>query len=429
MSALRRIRRGAKRLATTLSERVPGFGPAYRAALRYKRDLQYRALVRRSTLDPSMVVFESFVGRTYSCNPKALYEAMLRDPRFDDFTFVWAFKEPRDYADLPALGRATLVRFGSRDYYGYHARAKYWVSNSVLPFRMQPRERQVYVQTWHGTPLKRLGCDLSSDPGADAQYQVEEKHLWYQAEGRRFTALLSQSSYATERLASAFDLAAGGKLSAVVEEGYPRNDALHTFSDEDVARIRERLGLPEDKQVVLYAPTWRDDQHVKGVGYTLEPTMDFEALQRELGDTHVILFRAHYLIASSFDFAAYAGFVFDVSSADDINDFYVASDVLVTDYSSVFFDYAGLRRPMVFYMYDLERYVRGFYLELGDLPGPVVRTTDELVAAIRSADSRDAGSVERYARACDRFAGLDDGHASERVLARLVGSDGAGGSL
>jgi CDP-glycerol glycerophosphotransferase len=181
--------------------------------------------------------------------------------------------------------------------------------------------------------------------------------------------------------------------------------------------------VPEGKKAILYAPTWRDDQHVSGKGYTLSLPVDFEKLRRELGDDHVILFRAHYFVANEFDFERYAGFVVDVSGVSDINDLYVASDLLVTDYSSVFFDYANLERPIVFYMYDLEAYateLRGFYLDLDELPGPIVQTEDELVAAIRSADTPDPELVERYHRFNERFTYLDDGHASERVIERVI---------
>ena len=189
--------------------------------------------------------------------------------------------------------------------------------------------------------------------------------------------------------------------------------------------MRARLGVPTGKKAILYAPTWRDDQHDAGAGYTLDLPLDFDALQRQLGDDHVILFRAHYLIASDFDFARYPRFVVDVSEISDINDLYVASDLLVTDYSSVLFDYANLGRPMVFHMYDLDRYasdMRGFYLDLADLPGPITRTQDELVAAIRAATVTDPVLDERYRRFRERFTSLDDGHASERVIERVVRS-------
>mgnify|MGYP000910123033 CR=1 FL=1 len=106
------------------------------------------------------------------------------------------------------------------------------------------------------------------------------------------------------------------------------------------------------KKVILYAPTWRENQHLPGEGYQFQLPVDFKRWREVLGDEYVILFRAHYFISNSFDFVAFSGFVYDVSQMDDINPLYLAADVLITDYSSVFFDYANLRRPILFFMYD-----------------------------------------------------------------------------
>ncbi len=183
------------------------------------------------------------------------------------------------------------------------------------------------------------------------------------------------------------------------------------------------MRIPADKKVVLYAPTWRDDQYATSLGYTLDLGVDFEALRAQLGDGYVVLFRAHYLIASQFDFERLGGFVLDVSDVSDVNDLYAASDMLVTDYSSVFFDFANLGKPIVFYMYDLDYYaseMRGFYVDLPDLPGPVVTDQQGLVGALVAADSPDDDLKRRYHRFRERFNPMDDGHASERVLERVI---------
>jgi CDP-glycerol glycerophosphotransferase len=425
--ALNSAKKDVKRVVFSAAKRSSAVNVASRTLLSVRRRLNYRKHCRQNPVDPKMIVFEAFVGWKYTCNPRALYEAVLNDPAFDDYTLVWAFRSPKAYEGLPALSRATLVRYGSQEYYAAHARARYWVSNSVVFPHMKLREGQVYVQTWHGTPLKRLGCDIGATLKSGAKVDAEEKRGWYEAEGRRFTFLLAQSEFAAKALTSAFGLTASGRADTVLTEGYPRNDVLTTHTDADTRLIREELGLPDDKKVILYAPTWRDDQHEEGVGYTLDVGLDFDELKRELGDTHVVLFRAHYLIASAFQFESYGGFVRDVSAIDDINELYMASDMLITDYSSVFFDYANLRRPVLFYMYDLESYaeqIRGFYLGLDELPGPVIQHQPELVEAIRDAASPGEAARRRLDEFARRFASLDDGHSSERVLAHMLASPG-----
>jgi len=368
-------------------------------------------------------MFESFMGRGYSDSPKALYQAMLADPRFSDFKFIWAFKYPEDFEHHPEMERTQLVLYGAPGYYAAHARARYWVTNSVIPAHVYPRENQVYIQTWHGTPFKRLGADIAEESSANAKYTANEITLRYTREGQRLTYLLSPSGFTTEKFASAFALSPNEVAAKIIEEGYPRNDDLFHYTPERISEIKQELGIPADKKVILYAPTWRDNQHVSGLGYTLSLPVDFDKLQHELADEYVILFRAHYFVANEFDFDRYAGFIKNVSNVSDINDLYIVSDLLVTDYSSVFFDYATLRRPILFYMYDLEEYVRdirGFYFDLDELPGPVVKTEEEFVSAVRGTDAPSQELRERYDHFITRFAHRDDGHASHRVLERVI---------
>jgi CDP-glycerol glycerophosphotransferase len=405
-----------------LAKRSVVFRRAAKGAITMWRHARYRLLLLVTPVDPSTVVFEAFQGRSYACSPKALYRAMLADPRFDGFTFIWALCRPEDHEGEPDLDRATIVAFNSPEYTASFARARYWITNTILPVHLTPRDGQVYLQTWHGTPLKRLGCDIREGSSANAMASVREIHERYTREGKRLTYLLSPSAFATEKLGSAFALGVSGRSGAIIEEGYPRNDMLAAFAEADTGRIRDRLGIPKDKTVILYAPTFRDDQHKSGTGYTLDLGVDFARLREDIGDDHVVLFRAHYLVASGFDFAAYEGFVYDVSRVDDINELYIASDMLVTDYSSVFFDYANLQRPIIFFMYDLARYaeeLRGIYLDVAELPGPITRTQDDLVSAVREAATPTPELAERYRAFNARFTYLDDGHASERVIGRV----------
>lgn len=416
------IRSRVKRLAAAAGRRSPALRRLTKRVRASRRRARYRALASANPVEQKTVIFESFVGSGYSCSPKALYQAMLRDHRFDGYTLIWAFKRPGAYADLAELDRAVIVQWGSAAHAAAYARAKYWICNCAVPVEVVPREDQVYVQTWHGSPLKRFGCDITL-PGYSKRATRDRIRRW-EASAGKFTFLLSQSPFASERLASALGVAPASAPRVILEEGYPRNDFLSNFGPSDVERIRSGLDLPEGKKVVLYAPTWRDDQRTPGVGYTLELGIDFDRLRARLGDDYVVLFRAHFLIADCFDFDVYDGFVRDVSRVDDVNELYVVADVLVTDYSSVFFDYGNLERPVVFYMYDLETYAEdrgGFYIDLAELPGPVVKRQEELSSAILAAETADVVESGRRRAFRDRFTPWDDGRASERVLERVFG--------
>lgn len=407
-----------------VADRSPKFKEFYHGAKIKKR---YRIFRKYANLpiDNKLVTFESFMGRKYADSPKAIYECMLKDPEFKDYRFVWFFREGvmDEYLYLEKNGRTSVVRWASPEYYKTYATAAYWFTNSRIPSAIFPREGQHYVQCWHGTPLKRLGFDIEVS-ASDARNDAAMVREMYEFDARRYTYMISPSAYCSEKFASAFNLNAIGKGDIMIEEGYPRNDAIVNHTQEDIDRIRESLGIDKDKKVVLYAPTWRESQHEDGTGYLFESPIDFKKMKESLGEDYVVLFRAHYFVANAFDFEEHKGFVVDVCNYPEINDLYIASDILITDYSSVFFDFGILKRPEIFYMYDLKYYkdeLRGFYISLDELPGPIVEEEADLFEAIKNADKWmvEKEFREKYDRFTAKFTYLDDGHAAERVVNRI----------
>ena len=366
--------------------------------------------------DLKMIAFCTFDGRDYSDSPKAVYEFVKQSSLYEDYMFVWLFNDPAKYRFLEDE-RTSIVKTGTKEADRYMQKAGYWIFNFRAPDRYEPKEDQVYVQCWHGTPLKRLGYDITCS--GNVMNSVSEIREKYRSDAERFDYMTSCCSFVTDKFTSAWNLEALGKTDAVLETGYPRNDRLAFCSKEDAAKVKESLGLPTDKKIILYAPTWRDDQHDADIGYVYDNPVDFDYLKKDLSDEYVILFRAHYLVANSFDFKAYEGFVYDVSGHDDINDLYIAADILITDYSSVFFDYALLDRPMYFYMYDMESYaneLRGFYIDTDTLPGPIVKTEKELVDAIKQEKGKT--DLEAFNR---EYNTMNDGRASKRLAEAVLG--------
>ena len=393
----------------------------FRVAARGGRDVAYHAKMVLDEpfgkIDDKKVFFQTFSGRGYSDSPRAMYEYMLNAPEYADYHFVWSFREPEKFAFLKGP-RTEVVKFRSRADNKAMRTSKYWISNYRMLDHQHPRRGQIYVQCWHGTPLKRLGYDLeASDNSMNSIREIRSK---YRTDAKKFTYLISPSPFCTKVFSTAWNLIETNQTHKIIEEGYPRNDRLINATSKERDEIRKSLGV-EGKKVILYAPTWRDNQHTSGEGYTYKTEVDFDKLQRELGDDYVILFRAHYLVANSFDFDRYQGFIRDVSTYSDINDLYIAADILITDYSSVFFDFANLRKPEIFYMYDLEEYaneLRGFYISLDELPGPIVRDEDALIEEIKAAD--DWQPDEKYEAFRARFNPKDDGQASKRTLAHII---------
>jgi CDP-glycerol glycerophosphotransferase len=302
---------------------------------------------------------------------------------------------------------------GSREYYEALATSRFVVTNDHLPDWFTRRPDQMCLQTWHGTPLKRLGLDVLEERRTarrvKRQWSDQVANWQYVVSPNRFTTEILRRAYGID--------------GEMLETGYPRNDVL-ARSDRDTftRRLRVRLGVPEDARVVLYAPTYRDNAIDSRRRYRLDRRLDLGRLQRALGRDTVVLFRKHHYVADPVPVTA-DGFVRDVSSYPDGTELMLAADVLVTDYSSMMFDFANTGRPMLFFTYDLDSYqdeVRGFYFDfVGRAPGPLLRTTDELAAALCDIDGIQAAYAERYREFESTFCEFDDGRAAARVVDRL----------
>lgn len=352
------------------------------------------------------VLFESFFGGFYTDSPKYLYEQLIKAYP-GEYTCVWSYKDKK--LDIP-FARKQVKRF-SFAYFKYLARAKYFVFNNRQPAWFNHREGMVFLETWHGTPLKRLTFDQEEVLSASPNH----KELMYRS-SRNWDYLISPNEFSTAVFRSCFMFD-----NTMLNTGYPRNDILHSADKEEVAKkIRAKLGIPEEKKTILYAPTWRDDEYFAPGQYKFSLKLDLQQMKEQLPDDYVVLLRTHYYIANAIDTTGLDGFVYNVCTYNDIAELYLISDILITDYSSVFFDYAGLKRPMLFYTYDLEKYrddLRGFYIDMEtEVPGPMLLTTEEVIDAIRNLDEVNEKYADCYQKFYQRFCGWEDGHASEKIV-------------
>ena len=348
------------------------------------------------------VVYQSFEGR-FSDSPRAIYDALRRQP---GHRHLW-LSDPARATTFPA-GLET-VAYGSPASIEALEQADLIVANTHtdLPWRKKPGAK--YLQTWHGTPLKRIHWDVLWAPEGRLDRLQRDVDQW--------DVLLSPNAASTPRLRGAFRYD-----GEVWETGYPRNDLLSAPGADAVrARVRGELGIADGVTAVLYTPTWRDDFVFAGGDRDLALDLDVDAFTAALGERHHLLLRVHYMLTGRLAAAQHAT-VSDVSFHADVAELYLAADVMVTDYSSTMFDFAVTGKPMAFYAYDLDDYrdrQRGFYFDfLPEAPGPVATTTQELIDAIAGLDA--AAYAERYARFRERFCHLEDGRATERVLSRLA---------
>lgn len=335
---------------------------------------------QRKPLIDNLIVFESHFGRQISDNPKAIYDIL--DGR--KFNKIFIVNKPSQYPDYNVVGRRSLQSLY------YLNRAKIIISNQRLPEYWKKRDGQIVIQTWHGTPIKKLVHDLATFdmPSADS---LEGYLKMFDRDVARWDYLLSSCYYTTEKMRSAFHY-----QKPILEIGFPRNEKLYTATKADISKIKKQLNIAADKQVIMYAPTYRDDQN-EGVGkYYFNSELDFDLIKKTFPNA-VILLRYHYIINSSNDFDN--DNVINVSEYPEINDLFLISDLLITDYSSVVFDYSILNKPFLFFTPDIEKYendLRGFYLDLNtDFPTRPVAQTSELIEQIKNIKKYDFKSFSQ----------------------------------
>lgn len=353
------------------------------------------------------IVFESYHGKQVSDSVRRLHDLVA-----EHYPHVERFWSTID-ASLSVPAGTQRVIHGSREWIDAVSRARYLVNNANFPQYFRMREGQNYLQTWHGTPMKKIAEDM---PPANLSLGYR---LLMRREARWWQALLAQNDFASDALPRAFRYE--GRTLTV---GYPRNDILRSRKSERVAAtVRARLGIPAGKRVVLYAPTFRDFSTQAG-GYQLVADVEWPRLFEGMGEEAVVLLRGHANTVAS-DAAEADERVIDVSTYGEISELFLVADVLVTDYSSMMFDFCVTGKPILFFVPDLEEYqgsTRGFYLDFTDIrPGEMYFTTEALAIGVRDAlRDPDAAVGDRYEAFVDRFAPLDDGEAGMRVLNAMV---------
>ncbi len=369
----------------------------------------YRLLLLCCKVNRNIIIFESNVGRNYSGNPRAIYEYLISQGLDKVFRCYYILEDTT--IDLP--GNVKKVKRISPPYFYYLARAGFWVSDTRMPTYLRKKKNTIYIQTWHGTPLKKLALDLEQI-SMEGEVSLAEYKKKFAENTETWDYLVSQNSYSTHIFRRAFAF-----QGMMLEIGYPRNDVL--FRDNHAAAILElkmKLKLPLDKKLILYAPTWRDNEHLGHLKYKFSSAMDYKYLKDTLAKDYCLLVKAHYLVGEESNLGQYDGFLHYFDASCDIAELYLVSDMLITDYSSVMFDYSLLDRPMIFFTYDLEQYkdhLRGFYFDfLEEAPGPIVLTNEELVKEIGTYNYKSYQA--KYEAFKQKFNHADNGRASQTIV-------------
>jgi len=355
---------------------------------------------RKATFEPeNSIFFESFYGRTAACNPRAL-DALIA-AEHPEITRYWGVRD--NSVGVPP--GAIPVVYNTKAWWDARGRSRWVIVNDWLRNKFKHQPHQVVLQTWHGSMFKRIGLDR---PGFDKIMELALKR-----ERNNWDLLLSQNRHSSEIFRSAY-----AWRGPILEEGYPRNDAI---TGGDGGPIRALLGIPPTDTVVLYAPTWRDDQT------KAQLLLDLAALTAELGEGYTVLLRGHTRTHEISEMVIVANLI-DVTTYPDITELFLASDILITDYSSVMFDFSVTGRPMIFFVPDMEDYrdsIRGVYFDLEEVaPGPVIYRQELVAPAIRSAVAdRSSVYAQKYDEWQTRFNAHDDGQSARRVKDALFATE------
>lgn len=317
--------------------------------------------------DDKLILFISFGGRRFDDSPKAIYDSMIADERFEDYRLVWAFNNPEDFE----LERGKKVKCDTITYFITALKARVWISNSTVERGLEFKGKHTfYFNTWHGTPIKKMGSDVDSN-----NKSFKGRGQW------KVDYFTCQGEFEQDVFCRVFT-GLNKDIARVI--GLPRNDIYANYSQDYMLSLRSKMNIPSDKRVILYAPTFREYDKSSSMEVKVSIPMDIERWRKELGDNYVLLFRVHYEVAKGLNIQD-DEFVREMSSYPQLEDLMVVSDLLISDYSSIFFDYSIMPKPMLAFCYDYDRYAseRGMYFDIRDWL-PSADNEDKLLELIKS---------------------------------------------
>ena len=295
-----------------------------------------------------LIVFSSFSGKSYDDSPRALYEGMIKDHRFDNYELVWDFRDPKKYD----IERGSKIKTDTLKYYTTLLEARLWITNVSMYRGLEFTGINSYVfNTWHGSAIKKIGIDVKGGDGFVSK-----------SKQKRGDVILAQGLYDVEKFSHAYEM----PQQKVLVLGLPRNDELVYNNNPGIIKeLKAQLGIAPNKKVILYAPTYREYQRDSKKNSIFSLPINIGKWEERLSEEFVILFRAHPDVVKVLNILE-DDFVKDVSSYPHINELMLVSDLLISDYSSIFFDYSILERPMLCFAYDYEQYnaERGVYFDI-----------------------------------------------------------------
>mgnify|MGYP001091629837 CR=1 FL=1 len=382
----------------------------------YRTYVQYAKYYKTCEVQENTFLYESRDGKSMTDSPFAVFTYLLNKPEYQHLQHIWSIENPQALKEMleeyKSYPNVKFVKRGSKEYLKAVASSKYLFNNSTFQPFVTPKPNQIYINTWHGTPLKKMGFDIPGNPSLSQN--VVRNFL-------STTYMLSPNSHTTDIFLRSYKLDGlyGGSL---IEDGYPRIDFTLNTNREDFLKRLSAYGLTfaPSKKIIVYAPTW------KGAGSVVNNDMeqiieDMKKLEEKVGEGYTVLVKVHpFLYKEALNYSQIKSSL--IPDYIDTNQLLSVVDILVTDYSSIFFDYLVTNKPILFYTWDAEEYTkdRDMYLPIDELPGPSLSTIDEVISAIQDIETVKENYQEKYERYKEQFVPYDDGHVTERLVNYLL---------
>ena len=375
----------------------------------------YSRFYEQSCINSDTILYESRDGSTISDSPLALFLSLANNKDYTNFQHVWVVMDKLSSLNLINVpeslkSKILFVERNSKEYVDYMLTAKYLITNSTFQSWFSKKKEQVYINTWHGTPLKAMGFDIENQLGNTQNVLRNLLMTDY---------FLSPNPHTTKIFAGSGYKMRGIYKGEIIESGYPRIDLTKETSSDDAKNLLKELGIELDSNlpVVVYMPTWRGNDTQNPSDSIAQVIAELKYLRKEFLGKYNIILKVHpYLYKKAKNYKELSGVLID--DAMDANLVLAATDILITDFSSVFFDYLVTDKPIIFYAWDQDIYSedRGMYLDMAELPAPILKTVIEIADYLSDIDQLSQDYLGKYLRAKEKYVPYDDGNVSERIV-------------
>lgn len=372
----------------------------------------YNFVLLVTKLNMHSYFFNSYNGKNFSGNPRAIFDYLINEyPNHKFVVFLNNEKDEKNLIDKYSEANIQIIRKKNISFLWNIAKCRYWFINVNFPYQLKPQKKGIYVQTWHGTPLKHIGEDIIQD--------LPDKK-WWRKETLNWDYFLSNSTTDQWIYESAF----GINKSIILNYGLPRNDVMILNHEQQNQVTKRQLGIHENKthkRIILYAPTFRDDDKI------FQLKLDIKRFAKQF-ENDTLLIKLHPNVSKSLDqidLTKY-GNIINVSHFEDTQKLLFIADVLITDYSSIFFDFSMLNKPILFFAYDLDKYeeqLRGFYFQYRDfVPGKILTNNTSLFIELKKLEN------DVYFTKCSKLTANfsrqhnanNDGGATAKVVKKIL---------